>query len=352
MTPELREQLLALAESRARAAPADPAGPLEEGTRAFQRRALLLYTVVLLATVLLGFVLLLVHPALRANGDLPGDTPSAVVLVPAAPELAVGETHRFAARLVYADGSTQEQPLVTGVTWSSSAPAIAGVDGTGLVTALGPGRSTISAIVGKVSGSATVVVAESPQEPVPVPVALSLDPPAPELDPLQSHRFAARLVLDDGTVSDPLGSGVDWSADDPTVAEVDGTGLVTARAPGRTTITATARGMIGSSEVIVTDAERSPVLLTITLQPSDWSVSGPGLTQKFTAVGRYSDGTVVDPLTTGVRWTSDNPSFAAVDETGLVTVTDDLVVEEGNAVITATVGDVYGTASVTAQVVE
>lgn len=304
----------------------------------------------LLATVLLGFILLLVHPALRANGDLPGDTPAAVVLVPAAPELAVGETHRFAACLVYADGSAEEQPIVTRVTWSSSAPAIVRVDGTGLVTALGPGRSTISATVGEATGSAAVVVAESPREPV--PVALSLDPPAPELDPLQSHRFAARLILDDGTVSEPLGSGVDWSADDPTVADVDGTGLVTARAPGRTTITATARGMIGSSDVIVTDAEGSPVLLTITLQPSDWSVLGPGLTQQFTAVGRYSDGTVADPLTTGIRWTSGNPDFAAVDETGLVTVTDDLVVERGTAVISATVEDVSGTASVTAQVVE
>ncbi|WP_426120760.1 Ig-like domain-containing protein [Kocuria sp. LHG3120] len=350
MTPKLREQLLALAESRARANPADPAGPLEEGTRAFQRRTLVLYAEVLLTTVLLSFVLLLVHPALRAKGDLPGDTSSAVVLAPATPELAVGETHRFAAHLVYADGSAQEQPIVTGLTWSSSMPAIARVDGTGLVTAFGPGRSTISATVGEASGSAVVVITESPQEPA--PVALSLDPPTPELDPLQSHQFAARLVLDDGTVSEPLVSGIDWRADDPTVAEVDGTGLVTARAPGRTTITATARGMIGSSKVIVPDAQRTSVLLTITLQPPDWSVPGPGLTQQFTAVGRYSDGTVADPLTTGVRWTSDNPTFAAVDETGLVNITDDLVVEDGTAIIIATVGDVSGTAPVTAQVVE
>ena len=52
----------------------------------------------------------------------------------------------------------------TAVTWSSSNAGVAGVDATGLVTAVGNGTATITAATGSVTGSAAVLVeqAQSP----------------------------------------------------------------------------------------------------------------------------------------------------------------------------------------------
>src|SRR3954463_14961291 len=56
------------------------------------------------------------------------------------------------------------QPIAAGaVTWSSSAPLVAGVGATtGQITALGPGTATITATVGGKSGQRTITVTTSP----------------------------------------------------------------------------------------------------------------------------------------------------------------------------------------------
>lgn len=71
-------------------------------------------------------------------------TPATVTLTAQSMEMAVGETQKLSAGT--SDGSD------SGYTWSSSAPSVAGVDSTGLVTALAVGTATVTA-TGKTSGA-------------------------------------------------------------------------------------------------------------------------------------------------------------------------------------------------------
>lgn len=93
------------------------------------------------------------------GGDGPTQPSVASVSVsPATVALAgPGANAQLAARAVGADG---RQVSGEPVAWSSAAPAIATVDGSGLVTAVAPGATTVTATVAGVSGSAQVSVNE------------------------------------------------------------------------------------------------------------------------------------------------------------------------------------------------
>lgn len=78
-----------------------------------------------------------------------------VIVEPSALFLAGGQSSQLSATPLDADGNTLPDRAVS---WSSSASAIASVDQNGLVTAVGQGNATITAMVEEVSGSAAVQV--------------------------------------------------------------------------------------------------------------------------------------------------------------------------------------------------
>jgi hypothetical protein len=89
---------------------------------------------------------------------------SSVEVIPASASKAVGGMQQFTASAHYSDGSTQTP--ATGVSWSSSAPAVAGVDAaSGLATALSPGIAEIRAALGGITGVAQMEVTAQPQPP-------------------------------------------------------------------------------------------------------------------------------------------------------------------------------------------
>src|SRR5262249_18462589 len=69
---------------------------------------------------------------------------------PVNPLISTGTTQQFEATLGFSDDSFQ---TVTSVNWSSSAPAVATIGPTGLVSGVGAGTTTITATVGSFSGS-------------------------------------------------------------------------------------------------------------------------------------------------------------------------------------------------------
>src|SRR6266446_2289602 len=80
---------------------------------------------------------------------------ASVTVSPASAGVAVGATVHLTATLKDALGNPLSGRVVT---WASSAPSVASVSGTGLVTGLAPGTATITATSGGQSGSATVTV--------------------------------------------------------------------------------------------------------------------------------------------------------------------------------------------------
>lgn len=98
------------------------------------------------------------------GGGSPSGHPGTLIGIDVRPELfsediryvGAGETIQFVARGNYSDGDNGV--ALTGVNWSSEAPLVASVDGTGLVTGVVLGNATVTARIGGISGTNTVGV--------------------------------------------------------------------------------------------------------------------------------------------------------------------------------------------------
>jgi hypothetical protein len=79
-----------------------------------------------------------------------------IQIAPAAQALAVGQTAQFTATGTYGNGNhPRTQNVTTGLTWTSTAPAVATVNSTGLVTAVSAGTTTITATATAFNGPVT-----------------------------------------------------------------------------------------------------------------------------------------------------------------------------------------------------
>lgn len=205
------------------------------------------------------------------------------------------------------------------VQWTSSDNAVATVDQDGTVTATGGGKATISATSGGVSASCSVDVY------VPV-TSISL---SANLISLAKGSFAVLTA----TVSpdDAMDKTVQWSSDNPAVATVDQNGKVTAVDVGKAKITASAGGFSATCSIICISIPVSSVVLDKTILSL-----AKGSSEILKATVLPSDAT-----DQAVKWSSDNPSIATVDQNGQVTA-----VNAGSATITATAGDHSATCQV------
>jgi len=88
------------------------------------------------------------------SGSDDGNVVASVTVAPTLDSLDLGETVRLRASVLNRAGGTVAATL----SWTSSATAVATVDGEGLVTAVGEGNTVITARAGGRSGSATLVI--------------------------------------------------------------------------------------------------------------------------------------------------------------------------------------------------
>ena len=85
--------------------------------------------------------------------------PSQIVVSPTIDTLSwISATQQLSATVLNSSGTT----LSTTVTWTSSAPSVASVASSGLVTAVGQGTTSITAQAGTATGAATIVVQQLP----------------------------------------------------------------------------------------------------------------------------------------------------------------------------------------------
>ena len=173
------------------------------------------------------------------------DPPRATTLTvtPATAErTALGATVQLTAEVRDQNGNVMSGATVS---WSSSAPAVAAVDGSGLVTAAGNGTATITATAGSASGTAAVTVAQAPNSVAVLPAEATIAALGETL------RLVAEAFDENGHAVE--GAEFTWSSSDDEVAAVDGSGLVTAAGNGTATITATAGSASGSTTVTVVE---------------------------------------------------------------------------------------------------
>ncbi|WP_420126466.1 beta strand repeat-containing protein [Longimicrobium sp.] len=85
-----------------------------------------------------------------------------VIVSPDSAEIAPGETQQFTATVLDLHGNT----LACTPTWTSSNPAVATVDASGLATGVAPGSTIITATCQAASGSATLIVVDPNTPPV------------------------------------------------------------------------------------------------------------------------------------------------------------------------------------------
>jgi len=130
---------------------------------------------------------------------------------------------------------------------------------------------------------------------------------------------------------------VSWSSSNPSVATVSASGLATAVGAGSTTIIASAAAFNGptsaSATLTVTSTGGGSAggsIASIAIIPSSQTVSAPGQTAQFLAIGTTSSGATVN-LTNQVAWSSSSTQIATIGAaTGLATA-----VGAGTAAITA-----------------
>ena len=140
------------------------------------------------------------------------------------------------------------------ITWTSLNPAVAAVSSTGLVVGVSAGEAVISASTGGQSGVAVVSV--GPAGPAAVNSVI-VTPDTATITNSNNSSVQLTATLKDAQGNTITGPSVTWSSDNPDVAVVSSTGLVTANdggSHGTATIRATSEGKQGTATVIVVNS--------------------------------------------------------------------------------------------------
>ena len=190
------------------------------------------------------------------------------------------------------------------VTWTSSNPEVATVDGSGEITTLAAGQTIITASATDGSGEYATCEVN-----VFIPVEnVTLNKTATTI----RHNWTEvlRATVSPNDASDKV---VVWSSSDPAVATVSINGTVTAVTPS------------GTAVIRATSQENSEIYAECTVTTLPNPVTGISLNKTSTTIARWAEETLVATVTpsdasnTGIDWTSDDSSIATVDASGKVT---------------------------------
>src|SRR5881398_1440025 len=230
-------------------------------------------------------------------GQVVGSGPAAVLRIePPTVYLLPSENTRVLPRALREDGSPAAPVTVT---WKSLRPDIASVDQNGVVVALEPGQGTVQ-VTGSSGRTATAPVGVQPsdiaiQEPIPLVMSPGDVDTLHVLVPAQGGRLVSPLAMQ-------------WSAVDPGVARVSLTGVVTAVAPGRTTLTVA--GLLQTKAVDILVHKTVEALTVFPTPKTDLPLPIQG-TVKFQVQALAADKSPVPEAP--FRWTVGDTSLASFD---------------------------------------
>jgi hypothetical protein len=267
-----------------------------------------------------------------------------ILVTPATQSLTVGQTAQFIATGTYGNATkATTQTITTGVTWTSSAPAVATVDSTGIATAVGAGTTTISASAaafrGPVISSATLTVTGSSGGVAGGTISsITIIPGVQAVaSPTQTTQFLAIGTTSSGNTVN-LTNQVAWNSSSTQIATVGAaTGLATAVGQGSATITAiytnTAGGTVVTGTATFTVSGGTTQQYTaVSITPGSQALSASGQTAQFIALATSgSTGNQLNVTNSSqLTWSSPTPSIVSISTSGLATG-----LSVGNATISA-----------------
>ncbi len=307
--------------------------------------------------LLLGAALLLTGLVMPITGCSNPSGLDSITVTPSTESLNVGDNVQLTATGTYGNANRQStQPVTTGVTWTSSAPAVASVVATtGAVTAAGVGTATITATAqgfrGPVTATATVTVGGIGTGTGGVG-SLSVIAVLPSAQTLslagQTTQFTAVGTTTTGS-TEYLTNSVTWTSSNPSVATIGvNTGLATAVGAGTVTITAAytePQAVITGIGTLTVSAGAVEQVTALSLTPSSDSLSASGETAQLIALATAGSTGLQENITgsPSLTWKSATPAVATVTAGGLVqgasagtTTITALYTNPDNTVVTAT----------------
>ena len=224
------------------------------------------------------------------------------------------------------------------VSWVSADPDVAAVSADGLVTAVAPGTTTISARSEGSSASIAVTVTApqprvaTPERAAPRVTSVVVSPPSASTLVGGTRRLTAAAYDQSG--AEMSGRRFTWASSDPAVASVTPDGLVSGVSEGAARVTASSGSYAGTATITVGPR---PVA-SVALSPARGQIA-VGATLQLSATARDERGETLTART--VSWASSTPSVASVSQSGVVTG-----VASGSATVTASSGAVTASATV------
>jgi len=228
---------------------------------------------------------------------------SSITLSPASAILKVGEQQQIAATIFPENAANKE------LFWSIDNPAIATVDETGLVHAIGLGTAIITATSKddtEIKATCQITVVATPAG------SIILNKTEATLKATETLDLVATILPE--TTTD---KSVTWISSNEAIATVDANGKVTAMAVGKTTITVTAAsGVSAKCAITVVETPAGGIII----DKDALGITGDNLEMRVGDVKAIK--VTVTPETTtdkSVTYESSNPTVASVDENGNVT---------------------------------
>lgn len=246
-----------------------------------------------------------------SSGGLNGSTiltvtPAVLQSIAIGPPNALNATISLRDQLAYTATGTYTSPpgtfdVTDSATWSSTAPAVAGITTGGFATGIAPGSTTIgAALSGKTDSTSLTVNADNV-------TAIAITP-----NPLTLAQGTSRALTATGTLLNGstlnITSLVTWSSSNATVATASG-GNARALTPGSSNITATLNSQTGLLPLTVSNA----TITSVTVTPLNPTIA-VGTKLGFSAIGGFFDGTnhTSQTITNDCAWASGTPSVATM----------------------------------------
>jgi len=234
-----------------------------------------------------------------------------VILTPTSVELLPGQEQTIQPSFDPFDATHKD------ITWASLDSGIASVDGNGKITAVAPGTTTITATYQTLTGEKTKNV----QVKVLIPITGVTIKPNSAITINKGDSTTLSVEVTPANAEED--KTVTWGSNQPNIASVDSSGVVTGNANGTAVIT----GTLKNGKTVTANITVHVPISNITLNKSVLNLNKGDTYHELVATIQPSDSTIK-----AVNWTTSNDKVATVNATtGEITA-----IADGTAIITAT----------------